>query len=279
MYYRPLFQFNVLHHYHLNRGVDDYNSMSEDDQLEALEKYRVSDFLEICPSRSTIKYIENHRLKLVVQQRGITVLAPLENLAAPIEPLIPLDAAFKFRFAMFSKDAFFESYSVIEADKSNHRLYSVVGNTTFPNDLTLDGSLLLTDTATRDLVVAISHENEDHSLLSLAKIDSSMMSPAEKEIFINKAITAEKNKGLLGYFTISLGAIPPFGDADPSPMINLHIPNRSMDWHYVDGTGTTTIENNRPIVKHGFVEVGKPNPELRDIKVNSSNEYYAEINI
>lgn len=56
--YKSLFSIDVLHHYFLDKGERNYESLNSDYKLKQLAFYNVNDFIELTPTPSCTKLIK-----------------------------------------------------------------------------------------------------------------------------------------------------------------------------------------------------------------------------
>lgn len=70
-----LFELNILHHYFLNKGSQNYEDMSAEEKLKQLNQYHILNFLELIPTPDCLQQIKNYKLKYVPTPTGLIIAA------------------------------------------------------------------------------------------------------------------------------------------------------------------------------------------------------------
>ena len=282
--YNPLFQVEILHNYFLNKGVDEYNSMSSAEKAEQLDSYEISSFVNILPTPKSQQIINGHNLVFKTTNNGFTVWSKVTGNNNNI-PFISLADDLSFTFLVQLKDAAFYNYTNLKlenADKlyyfSNRKLDSELSS--FPminksgNNSIVDQHFVLSDTGANDELSKLS-ANEKDNLFALIRI-----------------FVKGKNGSL--HITNVNGRIK-----NPVKTFEILFNNRKTIWRYFfnenqqvkPGDDVKKEAGNaqqlitkvvQPLTQKGFISIELdgnelPNPDARMIKPNTSNtKYYSE---
>lgn len=111
--YRTLLELQVLHEYYLNSGPDSFRGMNPQQQQLMFKNYAFNGFLQVIPTAQTRKVMENQKLLLHADTRGLQVIAQVEETApgAPAKPFIPLANDVELHFLVKINDPAFEIYT------------------------------------------------------------------------------------------------------------------------------------------------------------------------
>ena len=72
--HRTLCEVIILHGYHLDNGLTDYDSMDADAKSKAFRNYNVSSLFEVVPTVATAKQLRNHRILPIVSNDGLHLM-------------------------------------------------------------------------------------------------------------------------------------------------------------------------------------------------------------
>lgn len=233
MYYKTVFNINILHAYFLDEGNKKYapevgeTPMNDDEKNLAIKKYDINDYLKIIPVPNTITLVKNHRMMIIPHKQGIRLLISTTeetvNASTVYKPIIQLDNNDILTFAIYANDANFNNYTNLR-EVSENRLYlfsNEVTNLTTPvsnifiEDGIIDDDYLLTEADTRTIIQTVHSEekNAAYEPFSLTRIitlinDNDTLSEAEKtseiEALLDKYISEQKRNGLIGYFRLKV---------------------------------------------------------------------------
>jgi hypothetical protein len=283
--YSPLFNVNVLHHYFLNKGAQEYSSMTEEEKEIQLETYDINTILTIQPNGETRQKINGHNLVFKKVKTGFAVWTKVTGTDED-EPFISLEDDLAFTFLIQINDASFYNYTDLKMENagklcclSNRRLSSE------PN------SFPLIDKAGGNFYV-----DEDFNLSEKGFEDEM------------KKLQVSEKMNLLGLIRIFIKAdnssldITNAQDKIPVPAqaFEINFKNRETTWRYIFASNQTVTggddvkkENGsskilitkaeHPLTQSGFisVELGGvelPNPGVRAVKPDiPNNKYYSEI--
>lgn len=282
--YVPLFKVDILHHYFLNKGDEEYFTMSDVEKAKQLAGYDVHSIFSIRPCIETFQQINGHNLVLKNVNNGFVIWSKVEENDDRV-PFISLDDNLSFTFVVQVKESTLLNYTDLDMENagklyylSNRRLATEAGN--FP---------LLNN--------AGGNKNVDESFILSADGEK-----AELE-----KLQANEKKNLLGVIRIFVKAdtgtlnVTDAQDKirDPYKTFEIVFKNRKTTWRYifnknqqVKGNDDVKKENGdskilitkkeQPLTQTGFISVELdgvelPNPSARLIKPGASNKYYSEI--
>lgn len=283
--YIPLFSVNILHHYFLNKGEDDYESMTDKEKSAQLEFYSLESIVSLKPDEITQQQLRGHNLVFKAVKTGFTVWSKVTGNDND-EPFISLDDDLAFTFLIQMKDSTFYNYTDLKVENdgklyylSNRRLATEVNS--FPlidkaaGNLHVDEDFILSNDGAGDELEKL-QVAEKMNLLGLIRI-------------FMKADTSSLN------VTTAQGKIP-----KPSQIFDINLKNRETTWRYIfdsnqQVTGGDDVKKEsgnskvlitkaeHPLTKTGFIsiELGGielPNPGVRAVIPDiSNNKYYSEI--
>ncbi len=297
MYYRSLFNFNIHHGYFLDNGQEKFlpppnnnNGMSDADKEEALKKYDFSEYMRIKPTKATQKLLKNHRMLMKVNKQGFTVVVDTQKVQDKYEPIIPLQDELTLTFELQATDNYFYNYTNV-TNLTNNRMYlftnvkpSAQGsfeNVFENNGGFVDGSFLLKEQATRDLVRAMAEDDEQFttvtSQFSLANSirlieEDDTLTNNEKEdeieLLLNGTIQRRKKKSVVGYVRLTIKGDAPTdnllefdGDdqymLENTPEFTVSFLNLKTFWRFISlsDDAILTTKNRKWSSRNGFVEI------------------------
>ncbi|UGU16072.1 hypothetical protein LS482_20640 [Sinomicrobium kalidii] len=276
--YKPLFRVFVYHGYHLNEGEDEFNTMNNEEKAVQLKDYDYKSFLQIVPTRKTVRFMNGHSMVFNVQKDHFIVGVKV-NPNATQEPFIPIDTTSNLTFLLKTKDSYFTNYT----------------NYTIENDRLLYPSNVKPATEDVDFAhIALFTENilinEDHTI-----------SP-EGTQNIREELEEDEKRALLGCIklhmqgdTPNLNILENTGELPGSiPQFKIHFDNRKTFWKYLKPSEGFEAETQaaKPLTKNGFIAIDPdtdfvgpppgadtyryPNPAVYSIKT-IANKTYSEI--
>ncbi|MBT3385298.1 MAG: hypothetical protein HN778_05335 [Prolixibacteraceae bacterium] len=283
--YKPLFVVNILHQYFLNKGTDEYLTMSDADKVVQMSGYNINDFFAVVPSSNSLQKINGHCLIFKTTSDGFTIWGKVSE-TDETEPFIALADDLNITFLLKYKDTGFLNYTNLKLENSNklyyfsnQRLETEPG--TFPlinqsgNNTVVGEDFILSDDGTTDELEKL-FLSEKENLYGLINI-------------VMKGDNASLN------LTDTQGKI-----VTPIKTFELLFENRKTTWRYIfnddqkvknkddvkkeNGDSKRLItKNEQPLTQKGFVSVELggielPNPNSRLIKPDSSsNKIFSEI--
>ncbi|MBN2709975.1 MAG: hypothetical protein JXR46_13115, partial [Calditrichaceae bacterium] len=119
--YKPLFTVNILHQYFLNKGNDDFFTMTEEEKNKQLADYDVSNFMRITPTAESYQVLKNHRMVFKVVNTGFVVWVEVSEDQDTV-PLIPLHNSLELTFLLTLLDHTFINFTKLDASNTG-KLY------------------------------------------------------------------------------------------------------------------------------------------------------------
>jgi hypothetical protein len=283
--YSLLFRVSILNLFYLNKGLTEFNSMSETEKDKQIDSYQISNYFKITPTAETSRIICSRKLMLKTLGTDLSVFVKATGSGYNI-PFIPLQPDLSLTFLIQLADSRFYNYTDLKLSNagklyyfSNRRLSSEAG--TFP------------------LINLIADTNS---------IDETyVLNPASTTSELEKLSSGEKD-GLFGIIRIFMrgdGSSHHVVDSinqiqSPQQNFKLQLNNRKSFWRYifrqdqtVPGTDDVEIEDadpkilitktEQPLTEKGFIAIDHngsdlPNPNINNIKPDSTvTKFYSEI--
>ena len=120
--YKPLFVVNILHQYFLNKGTDEYLTMSDADKVVQMSGYNINDFFAVVPSSNSLQKINGHCLIFKTTSDGFTIWGKVSE-TDETEPFIALADDLNITFLLKYKDTGFLNYTNLKLENSNKLYY------------------------------------------------------------------------------------------------------------------------------------------------------------
>lgn len=119
--YKRLFEVKILHHFFLNMGGTDFDSMSTEEQNKIWKSYDLRGTLEFHPSSYAARNLECYNLIFKTTRSGFVVLSRIDqdNSNQPFLSIENLDLS----FYMILRDTFFDNYSLGHVKGAKHIAY------------------------------------------------------------------------------------------------------------------------------------------------------------
>ncbi|MFW5756983.1 MAG: hypothetical protein ACOCWK_10285 [Tangfeifania sp.] len=283
--YIELFRVQVLHHYFLDKGSLEFDSMPEEDQQKQLKAYNFQKFLNIIPTPETMQKLDGHRAIFNKLKTGFSVWVEIGE-ANDKAPVISFSDALTLTFLIKIADRNFLNYTDLKLSDagriywfSNRRLPAEPA--TFPL-VPLEG-----DSGFIDESFLLSNETATDELAKL--------SAGEKKNLFGILRLQMKGENATHDITTNQGEIK-----DTAPAFKMEFKNRETIWRYIfiddqnvknnddveEENGSAKIlvtKTKKPLTQTGFIPVELdgdelPNPDSRIIKPDaSSNKIFSEI--
>lgn len=283
--YIELFKVKILHHFFLDKGSQEFNSMTEAEQLAQLGKYNFQDFLKVVPTIQTKQELDGHHMIFSPTGSGFSLWAEADA-TDDKKPAIALSDDFSLTFLLKINDSTFLNYTDMKLDDEGKIYY--LSNRRLPAE---SGSFPLiplnSDSKTVDDSFILSEDSQTAELKNLSDA-------AQKNLFgiIRFEIKGENNSHDI---TDLHGKIQ-----QPAPVFKIEFKNRKTTWRYIfnenqnvknnddveeenDSAKILVTKSVQPLTKTGFITVELegnelPNPDSRQIKPGqSNNKIYSEI--
>lgn len=282
--YRTLFTVNLLHRFSLNKGLAEYQSMTQAEKSKQLDSYDLNAFFTVKPTLETQLKLNGHKLAFRNLNTGIEVWSKITEEDDKV-PFISLANDLSFTFLIQLKDPLFYNYTNLKLENSQ-KLYCF----TNVKPLTEPGSFLLINSAGDNNAVDEKFVlSDDGSQAELVKL-----SPNEKRNLFGLIKIAVKGENAALNLTTAEGKIQ-----NNIKEFEILFDNRKTVWRYfftqnqtvapaddlkIEGGDAKQLVTKaaQPLTQKGFVSVELggnelPNPSLRVIIPDTSNKYYSEI--
>lgn len=124
--YKNLFQIMVRHHYFLNKGEQEWDSMSQEQKESQEAKFDVREILDIIPTSDCIKILNAHNC--VLKRTASGILVGIKVVADDIntgefKPFVSLKDDETFRFMVKLKDYNFLNYTALTLQSTRGKSY------------------------------------------------------------------------------------------------------------------------------------------------------------
>lgn len=283
--YKPLFKVNLFHLFFLNKGTEDFISMSDADKNNQLATYSVSNFFTIRPARSTNQKLHGSRLVFKTTNTGFSVWTKVTE-ADEKEPFIELHDDFSLSFLIQVKDLYYLNYTGLQLENAGKTYF--FSNRRPSTEPIAFPFIRLTGTNTEiDDTFILSEDGTTEQLADLGTDEKNNL------FGIVKLWIKGENSAM--DITDVTGKIP-----EPETQFELFLGNRKTYWRYLFNNDQTVVpgddveiengnakilvtKNEQPLTQNGFVSielggVELPNPDAKLIKPNSTNnKIYSEI--
>ena len=282
--YRPLFSVDILHKYHLDRGMSQFQDMSDEDRDKRLVQYDLSSFLEIVPTSETMQSLQGYGMVFKVSNTGFTVWCKVSEENNSV-PFTGLDDDLQLTFLLKLKDPRFFNYTELPLDTSQ-RLFLFTNS----KPGTLPTLPLMSPAG------------------SFSVVDQSNALPADVAGEYLKKLSTNEKDGLWGMVTVGVR-----GDTADTGLLNvsneipvpyrkfeIYLGNRKTFWRYIFRKEMTALagddveqengnphelitKSSKPLTQAGFVTIKLnstelPNPDAGTVVPGTSiNEFYSEI--
>ncbi|SMO64073.1 hypothetical protein SAMN06265379_10416 [Saccharicrinis carchari] len=283
--YKPLFEVNIYHLFFLDKGNDEYLSMTGQEKDKQDTDYNISDTINIVPTSESLQKIAGRGLIFRANEFGFSVWSKVSS-ADDAEPFIALDDTLELTFLLKLRDGMFFNYTRLDLENTDKLFY-------FSNKIPD------TEPGTFPLI------NRSGELVAVN--DNSVLSDDGASDALQKISASEKNN-LFGLVSIWMkgdvaaldvtdvtGHIP-----DPYQSFELLFKPRKTTWRYIFDTDQTVVgaddvevengnpktltsKTEQPLTQRGFVSlehggVELPNPDYKLIKPDSTaNKIYSEV--
>jgi hypothetical protein len=283
--YSMLFSVKILNLFHLNKGLQEYNSMSENDKAKQIDGYNFSNFFKIQPASATNNILKGQNLICKTLNSEFSIFAKVLDTGNNI-PFISIHPDLSLTFLIHIVDPKFYNYTDLKPDNAKKLYY-------FSN------RRLSTETGTFPLINKYGDGNSIDESFVLSN-DSTNTEFAE--------LSAYDKEGLFGILRIFMrGDDSSHHVVDtlnqiliPYSTFQLRFANRKTFWRYiflqnqtVTGSSDVKIEGvdpkilitkaKQPLTEKGFISVKHKKNELPNPGINqvipdfTGNNYYSEI--
>jgi hypothetical protein len=130
--YKNLFEVKIRHHYFLNKGEKEWDSMTTEERNNQEEKFDVREILDITPTMDCTKLLNAQNCVFRKTASGILVgikAKPDSANAGKFNPFVTLTNE-TFRFAIKLKDYNFLNYTALSLQSDRNKMYVLSNNNT-----------------------------------------------------------------------------------------------------------------------------------------------------
>jgi hypothetical protein len=283
--YSLLFRVSILNLFYLNKGLSEFNSMSEPEKDIQIDSYQINNYFKINPTAETSRIISSRKLMHKSLGTDLSVLVKATG-SGFNTPFIPLQPDLSLTFLIQLADPRFYNYTDLKLSNSgklyyfsNRRLSTEVGTFPLIN--------LFADTKSID----------ENFVLNAASTTSELeqLSSVEKDGLFGIIRVFMRGDDSTHHVVDSINQIP-----SPQQNFKLQLNNRKSFWRYifrqdqtVPGSDDVEIEDadpkilitkaEQPLTEKGFIAIDHngtdlPNPNANNIKPDSSGtKFYSEI--
>jgi len=124
--YKSLFEVNILHHFFLNKGEQEWDKMSQEDKDKMESKFDIREIFDITPIQESIKALSSHSCIFKRTSTGILVGIKAEaDKANPgkFKSFVLLADNLTFRFLVKLKDSNFMNYTALPLQGNRDRMF------------------------------------------------------------------------------------------------------------------------------------------------------------
>ncbi len=124
--YNILFEVKIFHHYFLNKGMENYERMTDDAKADMMLKYDVREFLDITPTPECRKNLDRHHCIFKQTSTGIIVGMKAETNELDFQKFRPfhdLDDDLAFTFLINLNDPLFLNYTALPLTENSGKVY------------------------------------------------------------------------------------------------------------------------------------------------------------
>jgi len=283
--YAMLFSVKILNLFYLNKGSQEYNSMSETEKAKQIDSYNFNNFIKIVPTTETLKKLNGQNMICKSLNTGLSVMTRVSG-SGDIIPFISIQPDLSFTFIIQLVDSQFYNYTNLEPNSPDKLYY-------FSN------RRLSTES---DSFPLINMESEDSSIENTFILNTNSSKDELK-----KLNSAEKDR-LFGIIRIfmradesSLHVVDSMNQIlNPCQNFKIQFDNRKTFWRYIFRQDQTVSESSdveienanpktlitkseQPLTEQGFVSINLgsvelPNPNSNQVIPDATNDkFYSEI--
>ena len=132
--YKSLFEVNILHHFFLNKGEQEWDKMSQEDKDRMESNSDIREIFDITPTQESTKALSSHSCIFKKTSTGILVgvkAKPDELIPGKFNSFVPLADNLTFRFLVKLKDMNFLNYTALPIQGNRGKIFLL--NNSFTN--------------------------------------------------------------------------------------------------------------------------------------------------
>lgn len=274
--HRSLCEVTILHGYHLDNGLTNYDSMAVDVKAKALKRFNVADIFNVVPTTVTSQKLRNHRMLSVTGSDGIHLMISTKKTDSL--PLTGLADDTIFVFLLKAKNASDFTYSTELVEDRSRILF-------FSNYQPAEIATVLIP-----IPLATDSKHADNSFL---------LNAADSAKVLDLYVPTEERGGLTGIICIRTKGVEATRDLLTAgavkaiaPKFKIHFDAKKTFWKYKKESVSFVVETKvaLPLTKYGFVDINPindftvatnatqrayqyPNPSLGTIEITPTKTY------
>lgn len=124
--YKNLFEVNILHHFFLNKGEQEWDKMSQEDKDRMESKSDIREIFDITPTQESTKALSSHSCIFKKTATGILVgikAKPDELNPGKFNSFVSLADNLTFRFLVKLKDLNFMNYTALPLQENRDKIF------------------------------------------------------------------------------------------------------------------------------------------------------------
>jgi hypothetical protein len=124
--YKSLFEVNILHHFFLNKGEQEWDKMSQEDKIKMEANYDIREIFEITPTQESTKALSSYSCIFKKTSSGILVgikAKPDQFNPGKFNSFVPLADNLTFRFLLRLKDLNFMNYTALPLQGNQGKMF------------------------------------------------------------------------------------------------------------------------------------------------------------
>lgn len=124
--YKSLFEVNIMHHFFLNKGEQEWDKMSQEDKDRMESKSDIREIFDITPTQESTKALSSHNCIFKKTSTGILVgikAKPDELNPGKFNSFVPLADNLTFRFLVKLKDLNFMNYTALPLQGTRDKIF------------------------------------------------------------------------------------------------------------------------------------------------------------
>jgi hypothetical protein len=123
--YKNLFEVNILHHFFLNKGEQEWDKMSQEEKDKMLSNYDIREVFDIVPTQESTNALNAHHCIFKKTAKGVLVgvkAKPDQLNPGKFNSFIPLADNLTFRFLLKLRDLNFMNYSALPLQENRGKM-------------------------------------------------------------------------------------------------------------------------------------------------------------
>ncbi len=124
--YKSLFEVNILHHFFLNKGEQEWDKMNQEDKHRMESNYDIREIFDITPTQESTKVLSSH--SCIFKRTSTGILVGIKAKSDELNPgkfnsFVPLADNLTFRFLVKLKDMNFMNYTALPLQGNRGKIF------------------------------------------------------------------------------------------------------------------------------------------------------------